>query len=304
MSVIERDGETPGETCYYSVEKLWSIAGQIDEVVKVAVFPFLKRKSWLDVRGRCVSPLDVLRDLKNPLYVQHRCAIEAANFDYPVLIADNTVDCYDGLHRMAKAHMAEKLTVKAKVINAAQLRTTLVERFCPKVVHVSWSATLDQPFEDHRVAVYNLESFFTPGDAEKSGYNAADDEQKEAIRDEHFRVGFERAMWDSQAKDVVIFIGLLEHGSPSGRRYEHRFDAQFYPDIPLPQLIRAYYKRVARDLDDDQYLASVTPPGTRAICEPRRIAELHVVARDTHIKRGYVLLPPDEIQRRIEQMYE
>lgn len=310
MEIFTRDGLQPGEICYYSVSRLWSIALEIDEVVRVKVdTPVLELKSWRDVHGNAISPMDVLHDLNNPLFIEHRLAIEAATFDYPILMNPSKTDCYDGMHRIAKARMLGRTYIDAKLIDDAQKHRTLVECIRPKIVHVSGSSgsgksTLGRQLANKHVAVYDTDEFFQDAQMAESGFDDADDATKETIRDRYFSDGFETAMWDSHDKSVVVFVGLLDHASPSGRKYDKQpFDARFFLDVPATQLIKQYYKRVARELDDEEFLESVAPPNnTRGIPDSDRIYQWNVETRENHVQRGYELLTASQIRRRIEEM--
>jgi hypothetical protein len=268
----------------------------------------LWRKSWTDIRGDPVSPRKVLRYIENPLYAVHRVAIESATFDQPVLIDPTMTDCYDGLHRMAKAFAMNQSHVRGKVITDAQKQSCLIVCTRPKVVHIvgTGRSELKEQLENDRVNVHCVENFFSDLDVKSSGYDDADDDTKETIRDNYFTQGFEQAMWDAQHKSVVVFIGPLDYASPSGRTYDKQpFDARIFLDVPVSNLLKQYFQYVALKLDDDNYLNSITPPNnTRSIPDSDCVYRWHVETRENHVERGYTLLTATEITRCIEEMCE
>lgn len=308
MHVVSRGGSKPGTTCHYNVEKLWEVT-RYAPVQSVAITEtLLTMPAWTDVSETVITPLMVERDIDNPRFAHHKEAIEAADLRYPIIMNAELTDCYDGLHRIVKAHMLGHARINAVSVTDAQLQSALIECTGPVTVHISGSpgsgkSTLGEHLKaklGDSIAVYDTDEFFQDTERAASGYETASDSEKELIRDRYFEEGFETALWDACEKSVVVFVGLLDHASPSGRLYNKQpFDYKYFIDIPVSQLIKQYYQRVARELDSDEFLQAVTLPGnTSAIPDSDKLYTWHMQTVAQHL--GYQLIPSGDIEQAIE----
>lgn len=104
----------------YSVDMMFAYVNifkpTISEVKIVDYEKYLDYNIWGDVRvNNSFSPLDVIADLKNELYKNDIARIKKANLKYPIFVYNGYV--VDGMHRLVKAKMMKKKTIKAYVFD-------------------------------------------------------------------------------------------------------------------------------------------------------------------------------------------
>lgn len=76
------------------------------------LFEQLKYPSWGDI-----SPFDVINNMNNEKFMDHKNRILNANMDYPIIIEKKTNIIIDGLHRLAKAYILKKKKINAYVFD-------------------------------------------------------------------------------------------------------------------------------------------------------------------------------------------
>ncbi len=97
----------------------------IQEVLVSTLEAALERKCWTDINGDRISPNDVILAMietgdlqtsiaQNPELAQHMSQMASADYSHPILIYDGHV--IDGVHRLAKAKIELRSTIKARVL--------------------------------------------------------------------------------------------------------------------------------------------------------------------------------------------
>lgn len=85
--------------------------------------------------------------------------------------------------------------------------------------------------------------------------NAKNEDERNDVRDRYFKMGFEEAIKNNARERVLVFVGILDHGSWNGKYYEgQQFDAKYYLDVDMVTLMEQYYKRIVSDMGDDKIL--------------------------------------------------
>lgn len=104
----------------YSVDMMFAYVNiykhKISEVKIEDYEKYLNYNIWGDIRiDNSFSPLDVISDPKNELYKNDIARIKKANLKYPIFVYNGYI--VDGMHRLVKAKMMKKKTIKAYVFD-------------------------------------------------------------------------------------------------------------------------------------------------------------------------------------------
>lgn len=92
------------------------------------LFSSLQQKIW-EIPGKKTfySPLEVMKNQKNKLFKEHNDMIKKANLKYPIILTEK-YQIVDGSHRLCKALLAKKKTIKAVVSSNKLLNKFLINK--------------------------------------------------------------------------------------------------------------------------------------------------------------------------------
>lgn len=87
----------------------------------------LKYKGWGDPRKNIYySALDVINNPNNKAYADEIVRINNANLKYPIIMEGKYV--VDGVHRLAKAYLSNKIKIKAYVFTKPEMNKFLIDK--------------------------------------------------------------------------------------------------------------------------------------------------------------------------------
>ena len=86
----------------------------------------LEYKGWGDpAKNIYYSPNDVLNNPNNKKYANEIKRIKEADLSYPIIIYKNNI--VDGVHRLTKAHLENKKTIKAYIFKSPLMKKFLID---------------------------------------------------------------------------------------------------------------------------------------------------------------------------------
>lgn len=87
----------------------------------------LEYRGWGDPQQNIYySPLDVLKDPKNIKYKNEITRIKNADLKFPIIVGNNFV--VDGVHRLTKAYLNGKKTIKAYIFTNTDMNNFLINK--------------------------------------------------------------------------------------------------------------------------------------------------------------------------------
>lgn len=89
---------------------------QILSISTKKLFEQLEYPSWGDI-----SPIEVVKDMNNKKYIDHKTRILNADLKYPIMIEKKTNIIIDGLHRLAKAYLLKKRKIHAYIFDENEM---------------------------------------------------------------------------------------------------------------------------------------------------------------------------------------
>jgi hypothetical protein len=104
----------------YSVDMMFAYVNILKHPiteVKISDYEhFFNFQTWGDIRvNKLYSPFDVLNNMQDKKYKNDIARIKKANLKYPVFVYNGYI--VDGMHRLVKAKLLKKKTIKAYVFD-------------------------------------------------------------------------------------------------------------------------------------------------------------------------------------------
>jgi len=135
----EKEQKNPSETTLvgdtlYNVDLLWSYAEKI-KIQEFDLSQFQENVSqdhnyWIDEGGDKLGPFQILQNWeeaqKNPAWTKHIESIKQANLNDPIWMTDNGF-VLNGMHRLTKAFLENKTTIKVRVFDKIPDEAIIVE---------------------------------------------------------------------------------------------------------------------------------------------------------------------------------
>ena len=109
------------------------------------LYKHLKIKYWGDPASKIrYAPIDVLKNKKNDVCKHHYDSILKADLRYPIYIEKETGNIIDGMHRLTKAYLLQKDSIKVKYIPSHVLNLAVVAKETKKGYHAAAQLTIQQ----------------------------------------------------------------------------------------------------------------------------------------------------------------
>jgi disulfide oxidoreductase YuzD len=114
----------------YSVDMMFAYLNLFDHpIANLEVNNFLhvlEYKGWGNPsKGIFYSSMDVLNNSNNKKYSNEIKRIKEANLNYPIIIYNNNI--VDGVHRLTKAYLENKKTIKAYIFKSDLMKKFLID---------------------------------------------------------------------------------------------------------------------------------------------------------------------------------
>lgn len=162
----------------------------------------------------------------------------------------------------------------------------------PIIIHVtgpsgSGKTTLAEQLNEKGIVTIDTDSFIQ-GDRLLSLAKATTHESGVRMRDEYFRQEFEEAIQNNSDKNVLVFVGILDHGIGGYEFYKgQKFDVKYYLDIELPILFKQYYTRIVKFADNDDDFWNNCAYGYIHIMGNKQLKQHHVDMKKIHKSLHY-----------------
>ena len=123
-------------------------------------------------------------------------------------------------------------------------------------------------------------------------------------RDKVFDIAFARAIEESNDKSIIVFTGLLDHGSSDGHIYSNiNFDVKLFLVVPPEQLIKQYYGRVMHFIETQPEILAFVVKAEEWILSSIQVLEGQKHNYEDYVERlGYTPKTATEIIEIIEML--